>query len=249
MGNGNLISIKDESWLPKTGNYKPTWVKRECWGNRAASLIDANGSWKEIEIRDSFCLADAEVILSIPLGSKETKDSILSCLDPKGRFSVKNAYHLAYNLSRAEIESPSNNAGTKMLWKKLWSFKVAPKEKMCTWRALQNSLSTQNNIIFKGIDTNPLCFFCRKKAETVDHVLWECKVAKSVWGFFFPHLIEVFDFFREGEACSEKWDSLMKIPESMYTATVIIWSIWTHRNSVKNNLNHPRFQFYNQISS
>lgn len=60
-------------------------------------------------IKRNFTPLDVEDILEIPLGRRDYKGEIIGDLDPKGIFSVKSAYHLAYNLSLNKEASGSNN--------------------------------------------------------------------------------------------------------------------------------------------
>lgn len=178
VGNGNYISIKEDPWFLRADCYKPLWVKEEFQGARVASLIDVSGGWKEEEIRANFIRADADAILDIPLGKRNLKGTIISSPDQKGRFSVKSAYHLAYNLSIADNVSPSDTSSSNSFWKKFWKVMWLLEKKFAHMRAILNPLPTQTNIIDRGVDANPLCFFCRKKPELVEHIFWLCKIAK-----------------------------------------------------------------------
>lgn len=59
-------------------------------------LITEEGDWNEPLIRSNFILTNAEDILAISLGRGFSKDEIIWDLEPKGSFTVKSVYHLAY---------------------------------------------------------------------------------------------------------------------------------------------------------
>lgn len=73
VGNGNLISIKEDPWIPRVGNYKPIWVKEELAEGRVSKLISDSGDWMEEVIRSSFLEVVAEAILGIQLGTETQK--------------------------------------------------------------------------------------------------------------------------------------------------------------------------------
>lgn len=146
-------------------------------------------------------------------------------------FFVKSAYHLAFNIKPAASTTSSDGSHVKRFWK----IKAAPKEKICAWKSILNIIPSQVNIFNKGIDTNHLYFLCRKKAEFVEHVIWTCVIAKKVWCHFFPILLSVSDFFREGWDAMERWARLQELSKD-HEATFainIVGSIWNFRNQVK----------------
>jgi hypothetical protein len=70
------------------------------------SLI--NGQWDEELVTNTFCAADAKLILSIPL-REGCVDFMAWHYDPKGIFSVKQAYKLQ---SELEIQAQGGDAGS-----------------------------------------------------------------------------------------------------------------------------------------
>jgi hypothetical protein len=69
--------------------------------------------------------------------------------------------------------------GNGPTYKAIWKAKIPDKVKIFMWLVAQKSILTKDNLIKrKG---NPTCYFCGA-AETVEHLLFECPVAKFVWG-------------------------------------------------------------------
>jgi hypothetical protein len=60
--------------------------------------------------------------------------------------------------------------------------KVPNPVKKILWRACHNILPTTENLIKKGMDVDPLCFFGKFEVESVKHILWDCPSANDVWG-------------------------------------------------------------------
>lgn len=100
VGNGAIIRIKDDLWIPGGGNFKPVCIQEDLSEAYVKELIDEIGVWKDGVIRSSFIPSEVESILDIPLGGKDARDQILWDPDPKGFFSVKSAYYLLTALTR-----------------------------------------------------------------------------------------------------------------------------------------------------
>lgn len=107
--------------------------------------------------------------------------------------------------------------------------------------SILNILPTQANIIKRGIDVNKLCFLCKKKLESVEHVFWTCKIGKAMWCHFFPILSKFPNFFREGWDVLDRWEYLQEAikEDDISKAIQTNWSIWNQRNDVKLNLGFP----------
>lgn len=90
-------------------------------------------------------------------------------------------------------------------------------------------------MIKRGIDTNAFCFLCRKKEESMDHVLWSCKTSKKVWHYFFPNLTGFYDLPRMGRDSISIWRRLTEQMQEgdIYTTVRIVCAIWHYRNSSK----------------
>ena len=62
--------------------------------NKVSNLMDPiTGGWDSQLIKDVFCEEDAALILSIPT-RPDHEDFVAWHFDPKGKFSVKSAYHV-----------------------------------------------------------------------------------------------------------------------------------------------------------
>jgi hypothetical protein len=67
------------------------------------------------------------------------------------------------------------------VWKILWSMDVPNAEKNFFWRACNNMLPTKENLMKKGVVSEPWCPICEREPESVIHVLRECSAAKDIW--------------------------------------------------------------------
>lgn len=171
VGNGRHIYISQDPWLQRKWAKSPLVVPEMLKWGRVEALILGNGEWNVPLIKDSFIPADAEEILSIPLGGQNRKDEVVWALDSKGVFSVKSAYHLAVQLNSANEASGSHVSGQKGKWRKIWKLNIPPRTRVGVWKIMKNYIPSKQNLIGKGLDINPGCSFCRSKLETLVHML------------------------------------------------------------------------------
>lgn len=155
-------------------------------------ILNSDGTWKEEVIKDSFLPCDVETILNMPKRNMTTEDEIIWGKDLKGIFTVKSAYHLATFKDSQLSASISDLSVSKRPWKSIWQLNSRPKVKIHLWKATRDALPTLDNIKKKGLITNERCFLCRSRDEDVEHIFWNCKVVRKIWGSLFPNLNQVF---------------------------------------------------------
>ena len=90
-------------------------------------------------------------------------------LNENGRFSVDSMY-------RALIQSdmPVDK------YEKLWKMKIPLKIKIFSWHARRGVILTKDNLVKRNWKGSMKCVFCPHD-ETIKHLLFECKVARSIW--------------------------------------------------------------------
>ena len=119
VGNGKLIHIWDDRWLPTPSTYKVISPPRNTVEYPMVSaLIDQDIRWWKVEtLRATFLPFEVETILKIPLSYNLPDDNIIWLGNKKGEFTVKSAYHIAYKLvdNLEEGESSSGDPRTP-LW-------------------------------------------------------------------------------------------------------------------------------------
>lgn len=75
IGNGRGTRIWEDIWIPNRPDEKPTTAKpQECQLKQVSELI-TNSRWNRVLIFKTFCLQDAESIMSIPISVTGRKDS------------------------------------------------------------------------------------------------------------------------------------------------------------------------------
>jgi hypothetical protein len=64
----------------------------------------------------------------------------------------------------------------------VWDLKIPPRIQIFLWLMSQNKMMTGDNLRRRGIPKPIECSFC-KEIESVHHLLFECIVARQVWGW------------------------------------------------------------------
>ncbi|KAK3229296.1 hypothetical protein Dsin_001177 [Dipteronia sinensis] len=196
-------------------------------------LVSDTGGWNVELVKENFLDADADNILSLPVGSTRVADSLMWHYEQSGIFTVKSAYWLGCGLSNPSSSSGLN--GDESWWKFLWKAEMPAKVRVFIWRACKNWIATTENLKWKSINVSARCPICSKGCETTLHAVWGCCYLED-----FRNSWHVCRFVRRGNKVQlldflqdyyEIWDK-----ENMALFCVILWRIWFHRNQVVHGL-------------
>lgn len=237
IGNGESVDIWNDPWLPRGTTRRPSTVQEQTMLRRVSELINpATTQWDEVLVRNVFNHEDAEVILSITLGSR-SDDFVAWHFDPKGVFSVKSAYKVFVHSSSAQHGPSSGHTvhnpalGTAFPWTTIWAMGCPNKIKSFVWRLAHNSLPTLKKIRTRGMDIDTRCPCCCRLDEDGGHLFFKCKSAKSVWRDLL--LEEERIVLAALQSPKEVLLQIWKWPEEKQLKIItILWVLWTERNSV-----------------
>ena len=182
MGNGALIRIYHDSWLPDPFN-KRVVSPRDFLGNDAqvVVLIDKEKRcWLQEAIDNIFIPHEAAVIKSIPLSFCDCDDKMFWPYSPEGKYTVNSAYRLLMEEELRKSPSPSDLIPVKRIWKGIWSLHVLNKVKTLLWRAGSDSLPSKANLLKRKVLVDDICPGCNIESETSFHALWSCTELNSV---------------------------------------------------------------------
>ena len=184
VGNGRLIHIWDDIWLPNPLTYKviSTPCPLEDYP-MVSSLIDPVTRWWKMEtVCDLFFPFEARMILKIPLNCNLPEDKLIWMGNKKVEVIVKSAYFIANKLldTRDERECSSGDPNA-WIWRKIWSLRLPEKIKIFSWHACINGLPVLTNLAAKGIQTSYVCSIYDEEPESLIHALISCDFALSVW--------------------------------------------------------------------
>jgi hypothetical protein len=145
IGNGELVNIWSDAWLPREGSRQPVTPRGQCLLTKVAELINPQtGQWDENLVWEMFWEMDASVILATPV--RDDFEDIPACyFDVKGLFTVKSAYRIYVNIRDAGVSSSSGREEEKTQWSKIWEMPCLPKIKQFVWRLAHNSLPVMTN--------------------------------------------------------------------------------------------------------
>lgn len=136
VGNGKLIHIWEDKWLPIPTTHKVCSPQLDFDDfPMVSSLIDDDTKrWKVGLIRATFLPFEAETILSIPLSYILPDDSIVWIGNKRGVFSVKSAYYVVLPVVEKAVAGENSSRDFRTpLWKKMWQLKIPLKVKIFAW--------------------------------------------------------------------------------------------------------------------
>jgi hypothetical protein len=110
---GESTEIWSMNWLPKGGSLKPLFKEQENPLQCVSDLIDASvPAWNKQRLVESFHPADVEVIINIPLCTRNQSDFWAWHYEKIGLFFVRSAYKMLV-LMKEQSTSFINNVSER----------------------------------------------------------------------------------------------------------------------------------------
>ncbi|CAL9003043.1 unnamed protein product, partial [Prunus brigantina] len=183
---GNSVKLWEDSWLPSSnhGYLRHIALVPSTGPRMVADIIDwDHKTWNLEDIENLISVAEANEILSLPIGGKDTLDRLIWPHTMNGSYSVKSGYHwIIGNIMRAQPNRiESSHQVDKQVWKSIWECKTLPKIKLFMWRAIHGIIPTFASLFKKKLCPSPLCPLCLVFPESVEHVIFLCPWARKVW--------------------------------------------------------------------
>lgn len=186
VGDGQKVKVWEDRWLPANHMPKPISPKpanvEVAW---VADLRKQEGEgWNYRLLEQCFCEEEVRLISSVHLSSLGTKDRFIWTKERTGQYNVSTGYDLAQQIKRQQLNrAESSNCAEEenVLWKRIWRLNVKRKVQHFLWRCINNSLPVLSNINKRGMKCIPICSQCGEKEETVEHIMFECSKATTVW--------------------------------------------------------------------
>lgn len=69
----------------------------------------------------------------------------------------------------------------RLKWQWIWKLNVRPKIKNFILKFCHSGIPVKERLQSKGVRTDPVCFLCGAKEETINHLFAECDWVKKVW--------------------------------------------------------------------
>ncbi|GKV05161.1 hypothetical protein SLEP1_g17203 [Rubroshorea leprosula] len=93
----------------------------------------------------------------------------------KGSYTVRSAYNIINQNQESRQDAQ---------YKLIWDNKLPLKISAFAWKALQNRISTKDNLLKRGLiedNTEAKCILCGEKVETSTHILFSCPISWKIW--------------------------------------------------------------------
>ena len=232
IGNGSKVRIYCDAWLPGSRQDSITSPVVEGHADSlVCSLINHESMcWKEDDIDRIFVPEEAAIIKAIPLSLFNRDDTPYWPHNRDGVFLVRSGYQLLLDLAETEMEVSSNAGDTPLVWKAIWSLRVPNRFKSLLWRAGNDSVPTQANLVKRKVLDDALCQECKLHAENTLHAIWSCPKLINTWNVHFTQLkadtVQCASFL-------EVIDRASLVKTSFELFAMAISAIWMWRNKVR----------------
>ena len=234
VGNGKMIHIWEDRWLPTPTTYKACSPQQDIRDfPMVSSLIDeVSRCWKVDRVQRFFLPVEAETILNIPLSYSLPEDSIMWMGNKRGVFTVKSAYYVALPLvQKFEVGECSYSDCRTRLWKTMWQLKLPAKIRIFSWKACMDGLPTRLNLARRGLNIETMCPQCETALESTSHALIHCEKLGDVWWSW--HTCPVNLLGRDINLVDIALEILEAgSPQDLEILVATAWSIWLNRNKV-----------------
>ncbi|XP_048615950.1 uncharacterized protein LOC125588571 [Brassica napus] len=238
IGNGRTTRVWLDKWVhdPEVGMRAP-WIKNNTFdvNLKVSAMIDgATRRWNLQALEEIFVPGDVQLIAaSQPIVSRE--DSFTWKFNRNGLMSVHSAYGLAREETIKECHSealalPSLNP----IKERIWKIPTVPKIRIFLWKVLSEAIPVADLILKRGMKVDERCQLCGLEGETIQHVLFQCAVARQVWalsGIPQPmfemqegHLFSNINYLMNLKA--QSWGSM----EEKRAWPWVLWFLWKSRN-------------------
>ncbi|XP_043700381.1 uncharacterized protein LOC122651120 [Telopea speciosissima] len=183
VGNGLAIHIWDDPWIPALEGFRLHLPRPpECPFQWVSDIIDSHAKWDVAKLRAFFLPFEIECILQIPISSEGCDDQLCWGPAPNGIFSVKSAYRVGTQLTQCSSISAKKAISTpKEVWSCIWNSIASPKVKSFLWKACLGAIGVLTNLKKSRIVDSDICGGCGIEAESTEHALLYCPLAKQAW--------------------------------------------------------------------
>eukprot|EP00253_Pinus_taeda_P025653 PITA_25653 len=239
--NGNTARFWDDSWqqFPKLRNIieglppthqrpqQPETVNR-YWN---PSNNQKGRQWQKEEqiLGDSGNVACIQALdrelQKRQININEGQDQLRWGYEEKGNYSTKEAYNIIIQ----------DKITKEKLWNQIWNSHLWPKISTFLWLLSHNRILTWDNLRKRSFSGPSICLNCRAEEETTIHLLFQCNLARQLWGK------AVFRSQKDYRAQGNLKATLRNWPQTPYQSRIlntlwqllpgfISWNLWKERN-------------------
>ncbi|EFH52088.1 predicted protein [Arabidopsis lyrata subsp. lyrata] len=210
-----------EPWL-EDGIMRIPWIKNPIIDLElfVRDLIDfARRDWDHLKLEEHF-FPDDIVKIKKRKHVVDLDDFYIWKHNKNGDFSVKSAYWLACEINRVEINSLAEVQPSINILK--------------AQKALSGALGVTDQLRHRGMKLDGRCQVCGKDGESINHVLFECSVARKIWAM--SHYPSPENGFDKGAVFSNFHHLLVNRDNKSWPINIrksfpwILWRIWKNKN-------------------
>ncbi|CAN1759813.1 Putative ribonuclease H protein At1g65750 [Linum perenne] len=183
-----------------------------------ADFTTPEGSWDFDKLVQFLPLATVNLVMGMtPPQADRGDDDWVWGIEKDGKFSVKSAYRIVCNLGETKMADP---------WLSVWKWKGPQRVKLFLWLAVHEKILTNVGRKRRNLTDDENCANCPADAETVLHVLRDCKLAMDIWKQF--RVFNLSDgIWRLG---LRDWICSSLRSEKGVLFGIVCWLIWKARN-------------------
>ncbi|KAF5187370.1 hypothetical protein FRX31_023043 [Thalictrum thalictroides] len=174
IGNGHKTDLWRDAWIDDESLKDSLQLQKADLKGCRAKVCDVmiNGQMVlEGSLLDIIEETD-QGVHNIVRTHHEDEDYMVWRGDEKGKFSVASAYEVI------------RQKGQKVAWHNIiWKNHIHPTSAGSVWKLIQGCAATNDRLQKMGIQLASQCQVCHERAETLDHLLWDCRAAKQLWGW------------------------------------------------------------------
>jgi len=233
--NGRKASFWHGSWINGQAPYSlcPLLYKHSRRKKRSVREATTNGRWiadiahnLNHNLLDEFFKLWREIEAANLNLQDDEEDCIIWNLESSGQFSTRSAYAI-------QFAGHTLSSFPSLIWE-VWA---PPKCKFFLWLLLQDKLWTAARLQQRGWENNYFCALCIRNLETVQHLFFECPLARSVWNLVadwslceklrpsgWEYQEDIEDWFAQTTTSGDKKGHTMSI--------LTLWCLWNQRNAV-----------------
>ncbi|XP_026383665.1 uncharacterized protein LOC113279176 [Papaver somniferum] len=244
------LEIVRQNYFLEINNGKKTRIWRDRWiPGMSQSPTPQNDFFRFYEFVEELmvqetaqwnihlitALFDADIALKIQALyidiSKE--DSIIWMPAKDGVFSVKITYKmLTYNDKEVQIEGRTID---RKVWKSLWKYKDAQRIKLFAWKCIRGVHNTKIRREIYNSSTETSYDICGGYEETIEHIIFDCRHARSVWRGININIDAVRANYNTVSEWVTSWFSTSnqnRDDKWIYSLMIGAWIIWKDRCDV-----------------
>lgn len=135
-----------------------------------------------------------------------------------GKFSVQSLYTVINHIGVVHVYVSA-----------VWKLKIPPRVQIFLWLITKNKALTRDNLAKRREVTDKTCLFC-SEAESVNHLFFNCCVAKNIWATIAGILDLRIDW--DFEYMATFWLANKKHILTNIVSSAVIWCLWNFRNKM-----------------